>query len=229
MVTSGVLTGVTLTQVTAGPAYACALGSTGAAYCWGADGNGQLGNGSAGVTYNPLPVAVVTSVTFTQITAGSGFTCALSTTGAAYCWGANGNGQLGNGSTSQSTVPVAVSISGVLSGIALIQITQGSNFTCALASASSAYCWGGGLSGQLGNNSTTGSLVPVAVYTGGVLAGKTLTQVSAGVNVNDACAVDSTGAAYCWGINSSGQLGNPAPDSARPPAPPPSPPGPPPP
>jgi alpha-tubulin suppressor-like RCC1 family protein len=207
--TSGVLAGVTLTQITAGAVYACALGSTGAAYCWGANGNGQLGNGTADVTFNPLPVVVTSSVILTQITAGANFTCGLASTGAAYCWGANGNGQLGNNSTTQSTVPTAVTTSGVLSGLTLSEINPGSNFTCALATTGAAYCWGGGLSGQLGNNSTLGSLVPVAVYTAGVLAGKTLTQISAGSNVNDACAQDSTGAAFCWGINASGQLGNP--------------------
>ena len=114
---SGVLSGVTPTQIATGSLFACALGSAGAAYCWGANGNGQLGNGASGITYNPLPVAVTTSgvlsgKTLTQVSAGSGSTCALDTTGTAYCWGANGNGQLGNGTTTQSAVPVAVTTPG---------------------------------------------------------------------------------------------------------------------
>jgi alpha-tubulin suppressor-like RCC1 family protein len=208
--TSGVLAGVTLAQITVGAVYACALGSTGAGYCWGANGNGQLGNGTAGITYNPLPVTVTTSATLTQIIAGAGVTCALASSGAGYCWGANGNGQLGNNSTAQSAVPVPVSTSGVLSGVTLTQVAPGNNFSCALGSTGAAYCWGAGASGQLGDNSTAQSLVPVAVTTSGVLAGKTLTQISAGSNSYDVCAQDSTGAAFCWGTNASGQLGNPA-------------------
>jgi alpha-tubulin suppressor-like RCC1 family protein len=206
---SGVLSGVILTQVAVGSVFTCALGSTGAAYCWGANGNGQLGNGTAGITFNPLPVAVATSVTLTQLAAGSGSTCALSTTAAVYCWGVNGNGQLGNGTTTQSNVPVAVAASGVLSGVALTQISLGSNVTCALSSTGAAYCWGAGASSQLGNNTTTQSNVPVAVYSAGVLSGVSLTQISAGTNASDVCALGTSGYAFCWGVNNGGQLGNP--------------------
>jgi alpha-tubulin suppressor-like RCC1 family protein len=207
--TSGVLSGVTVTQVTVGSVFACALGSTGAAFCWGANGNGELGNGTAGITFNPLPVAVTTSITFTQLAAGAGSACALSSTAAAYCWGVNGNGQLGNGTTTQSNVPAAVSTSGVLSGVALTQITGGSNFTCVLGRSGAAYCWGAGASGQLGNNTTAQSNVPVAVYSAGVLSGVSLAQLSAGTNASDICALSTAGYAYCWGINNGGQLGNP--------------------
>ena len=206
---SGVLAGVTLTQITAGANFTCALASTGAAYCWGLNSNGQLGNNST--TQRTTPVAVSTSgvlggVTLTQITAGANFTCALSSTGTAYCWGADTNGQLGNNSTTQSQVPVAVNTAGVLAGVALAQISAGSAHTCAVSGTGTAYCWGLNGNGQLGNNSTTQSLVPVAVNTAGALAGKTVTQVSAGVNFT--CALVSTGTAYCWGLNSNGQLGN---------------------
>lgn len=194
--------------ITAGTSHSCSL-RNGSAYCWGSNANGQLGNSST--ISSPAPVAVYTGgvlsgVTLTQISAGNGFTCALASSGAAYCWGGNANGELGNNSTAQSNVPVAVS---TWSGNALIQISPGSNFTCALAGNGAAYCWGGGLSGQLGNNSLLQVDVPVAVNTAGVLAGKVLTQISAGANVNDVCALDSTGTVYCWGINLSGQLGNP--------------------
>ena len=134
------LSGVTLTQITAGYGHTCAVGSTGAAYCWGANGNGQLGNSST--TQSLVPVAVTTSgvlsgLSLTQISADEGgqYTCALASTGAAYCWGAASYGQLGNGGASSTPgVPVAVTTSGVLSGVTLTEIATGSGTTCALSS-----------------------------------------------------------------------------------------------
>ena len=68
------------------------------------------------------------------------------------------------------------------------------------------YCWGDNASGELGNGTTVSSSTPVPVYTGGVLAGVTLTQIMAGVVFS--CALSSAGAVYCWGANNKGQLGN---------------------
>jgi alpha-tubulin suppressor-like RCC1 family protein len=209
--TGGVLAGRTLTQIVAGFSFTCALDTSGAGYCWGLASSGQLGNNST--TQSLVPVAVSTSgvlagKTLTQITAGNAHACALDASGSAYCWGANGTGQLGNGSTTRSLVPVAVTTSGVLAGKTLTQIAGGPGHTCALDSAGAASCWGANGNGQLGNSSTTQSLVPVAVTTSGVLAGKTLTQISTDENGMFTCALDSGGAAYCWGAASFGQLGN---------------------
>jgi alpha-tubulin suppressor-like RCC1 family protein len=207
--TSGVLHGLTLTQISADGETACALASTGAAYCWGDNSDGQLGDGS--LTTTPVPVAVSTSgalngKTLTQITVGSDHACALDSTGAAYCWGDNAEGGLGDGTMTSSSVPVAVSTSGVLVGKTLTQITAAFGDTCALASTGAAYCWGDNANGQLGNASTTSTDVPATVNTGGVLNSKTLTQISS--SDNHTCALDSTGAAYCWGSDANGQLGN---------------------
>ncbi len=209
--TGGVLAGKTLTRIVAGFSHTCALDTAGAVYCWGLGSSGQLGNAST--AQSPVPVAVTTSgvlsgKTITQIAAGNSHTCALDSGGAAYCWGANGNGQLGTNSTTKSTVPVAVATTGVLAGKKLSQVTAGYAHTCALDSGGAAYCWGADGNGQLGNSSTTQSLVPVAVTTSGVLAGKTLTQLAADENGMYTCALDSAGAAYCWGAASFGQLGN---------------------
>jgi alpha-tubulin suppressor-like RCC1 family protein len=200
--TAGVLAGVTLTQITDAFNAVCATGSTGADYCWGTNTAGQLGNPATSVVFH-VPAAV--SFQATMIAAGSNHSCMIRN-GKAFCWGGNGSGQLGNNSTADSSVPVAVSTTGVLSGVALTQITAGNLSTCALGSTGLAYCWGNDSSGQLGNNTTTQSNVPVAVTATGVLAGKTLTQITAGSSA--ACALGSTGLAYCWGNDSSGQLGN---------------------
>ena len=86
-------------------------------------------------------------------------------------------------------------------------ISAGFFHSCALESGK-AYCWGNNTYGQLGNGTTTDSSVPVAVDTSGVLAGKTLTQITAGRVGSATCALDAAGAAYCWGYNFAGQLGD---------------------
>jgi alpha-tubulin suppressor-like RCC1 family protein len=210
--TSGVLAGKALTQITAGEQETCAVDASGAAYCWGLNSYGQLGDGS--VAYDSfVPVAVDTSgvlgdKTLTQVTAGWTDACALDTTGAAYCWGLNTFGQLGDGSTAESNVPVAVDTSGVLAGNALTQISAGTQSTCALDSIGTAYCWGDNEFGELGDGTTTSSSVPITVNTGGVLAGKALTQITAANGGSYTCSLDAAGAAYCWGYNGLGQLGD---------------------
>ena len=91
-------------------------------------------------------------------------TCAIASDDKAYCWGNNNFGVLGNGSTVNSSVPVAVNTTGVLAGKTIKQISAGSSHTCAIASDDKAYCWGDGYPGQLGNGSTVNSSVPVHVY-----------------------------------------------------------------
>jgi ribosomal protein S5 len=209
---SAVLTAVpspARSAISASGEHPCAI-QDGRAYCWGNNNDGELGNGTT--NSSSVPVAVKTSgvlagKTLTQVTTGDSLaTCALDTAGAAFCWGNGSLGLLGDGRTLSSTLPAAVQTSGVLAGKTLTQISAGYNETCALDSVGAAFCWGNNLNGELGNGGSISSSVPVAVKTGGVLAGKTLTQVSAGDT--NACALQSGGVAYCWGSNEHGELGN---------------------
>ena len=196
---------LTLADVDAGGSTACALTTAGAAYCWGSGGSGQLGNGTTTATQT-TPTAVSGALTLAQITVGNTTACGLTSGGAGYCWGAGGSGQLGNGTTT-ATQTTPTTVSGALT---LAQITVGNTSACGLTSAGAAYCWGAGGSGQLGNGTTTTAQnTPVAVTTtaGTPLAGVTLSQIIAGSSF--ACALGSAGNAYCWGLNGSGQLGDP--------------------
>lgn len=207
--TSGLLAGKTLTTISAGYAHACALSAEGVAYCWGDGSNGRLGNGATANSSVPVAVnmgGVLAGKTLTAISAGRDHTCALASDGAAYCWGRGFYGQLGDNTTNDSSVPVAVTMTGVLLGKLITAISAAGSYTCALASDGAAYCWGIGGIGQLGNGATSDSSVPVAVNMGGALAGKTLTTIDAAVL--HTCAVASDGAAFCWGNNGNGQLGN---------------------
>lgn len=143
----------------------------------------------------------LTGKTVTAIEAGDGNTCVIAS-GQAYCWGSNGYGQVGNDTNTDQNAPVAVL--GPLNGATVTAISTGDLTTCAIKSGA-AYCWGYGDYGQLGNQTTTGSNLPVAVYTGGVLSGKTVTAISAGGLFT---CVLADGAPYCWGYNYYGSLGD---------------------
>jgi len=184
---------------------------------WGNNDEGQLGNAST--TNSNVPVAlsttgVLTGKTITATSAGGNHTCAITSeaTNNAYCWGWNGNGQLGNASTTGSNTPVAVDVSsgGALIGKKITAISAGGYHTCAITTEAinNVYCWGWNAVGQLGNASTTGSNTPVAVSTVGVLIGKTITEIDAGDSHTCALTSDVTNNAYCWGRNLESQLGN---------------------
>ena len=209
--TAGVLASKTIKQIASGGISSCVIASDDKAYCWGSNNFGQLGNGNLKNSSTPTPVSttgVLAGKTIKQITAGNSYFCVIASDDKAYCWGGGRRGALGNGSTLSLVIstPTPVSTTGVLAGKTIKQITAGTEFTCAIASDDRAYCWGGNSSGQLGNNSTINSGVPVAVNTSGVLAGKTIKQISAGSS--HTCAIASDDKAYCWGSNSSGELGN---------------------
>jgi alpha-tubulin suppressor-like RCC1 family protein len=178
----------------AGANHTCALAGSGA-FCWGANGSGQLGNASVDPAQgSPVPVPVDgLSSGVEAIVAGFNFTCAL-VNGTVECWGSNANGKLGNNSTVDSTAPVPVAIASVQ------QLAAGSSHACALSDGA-LYCWGSNNQGQLGNGTNQDSLLPVTV---GGLQSNSVTAIAAGAL--HTCAVVA-GAVKCWGANGSGQLG----------------------
>ncbi|MFN2420841.1 MAG: RCC1 domain-containing protein [Gemmatimonadota bacterium] len=189
---------VSLTQITAGGDHACGIGDDTKTYCWGLDNHGQLGQGGpVPGTDRTTPRPVNTTQVFTEITAGSTHTCALTSAGAAFCWGEGTNGRLGNGGTTDQSSPVAVS-----GGLTFKEISAGGSHTCAILTTGGAYCWGSDLTGQLGNGATAGDQTTPSAVEGGL----TFDEISAG-NLHT-CAVSSTNDGYCWGSDLTGQLGN---------------------
>lgn len=208
--TAGVLSGKTIKSIAVGQDHACAIASDNLPYCWGGNWGGGLGNNST--VNSSVPVAVNTAgvlsgKTIKSIIAAEYYTCVIASDDQAYCWGDNSYGELGSGGAS-SSVPVAVSTAGVLSGKTVKLITASNQYhVCAIASDNLAYCWGYNDYGKVGNNSLVDSHIPVAVIATGVLSGKTIKSISAGSL--HTCAIASDDLFYCWGANFAvGQLGN---------------------
>ena len=186
-------------QISAGTGYTCAVLGSGAAKCWGDNGYGQLGDGTT--TNRPVPTQV-TGLTsgVASINAGSNsaHTCAVLTSGAVRCWGNNGYGQLGDGTTINRSTPVQVF--GLSDGVS--SIANGDSYSCVVLTSGAVKCWGNNALGELGDGTTTNRSTPVQVI--GLTSG--VASISAGPQ--HTCAVLTTGAAKCWGFNGGGQLGD---------------------
>jgi alpha-tubulin suppressor-like RCC1 family protein len=184
-------------QISAGGSLSCAVTADGDAYCWGQNQFGQIGSG---VISSPVtaPEEVLGGRSFSVVSAGGVHACGLVANGEAWCWGLPASGQLGNGVSGETPVPVPDSVRG---GHVFEEISAGTDHTCGVLSGSTdAYCWGQNTNGELGDGTTLNKDVPTLVV-GGLL----LKTIDAGDG--HTCAVDLDGAAYCWGIGADGQLG----------------------
>lgn len=200
----------TFVQVSTGQLHTCGLTEDGAAYCWGRNENGELGNGLERETREE-PVPVTGNLTFRQISAGRAHTCGVTRDGAVYCWGRDDQGARGDGRNDPHEFshpePVPVQSEQVFT-----QVSAGDRQTCGVTESGTAYCWGANAKGQLGDGTRQDRYEPVAVN-----SEQTFTQVSVGGSwrfaysdtsgLGYACGVTSEGDVYCWGNNREGQLG----------------------
>lgn len=219
--------GQSFTAIDAGTAHTCALNTAGAAYCWGLNLSGQVGNGSLNTTppymASLVPLAVTGGQSFRTIAVGGNHSCAVSNSGATYCWGYNYYGQLGRGTLSNDPNPAlrGIPTPGPVAGTVVFRdLDIGNSHTCGLTAAGAAYCWGHDYFGQLG----TGTLAPAPTYSLSMptrVAGTDVWRTLAAGWLHT-CAINTQGVAKCWGFDSSGQLGdggsssqNPTPVSVR--------------
>ncbi|MEL7157412.1 MAG: RCC1 repeat-containing protein, partial [Actinomycetota bacterium] len=195
-------------SVVSGRSHTCAVFVDGRLQCWGGNGSGQLGDGSTTARTTVVPVldGVDPIVDDDVAAAGAFHTCALLAAGQVRCWGGNFFGQLGDGSTNNSSEPrVVVEADGSpLTGVK--GLAAGAFHTCALMDGGGVRCWGANFYGQRGDGTTTGSSLPIPVVTA---TGSALSNAKdLGAGANHTCAVLTSGRVNCWGDNSTGQLGN---------------------
>jgi alpha-tubulin suppressor-like RCC1 family protein len=184
-------------EIAAGTDFSCGVAG-GTTYCWGDDYTGQLGTGAMTLTLQTSPQALASGAPqFTRVVTGAAHACGLTASNTAYCWGANADGELGTGNNISTASPTVVSTSVMFSSL-----VAGTNFTCGLDMANNAFCWGANVYGSLGTGAAGASANTPQPVTGGLH----FTKLTAGGY--HACGITSSGAAYCWGGNNNGQLGN---------------------
>jgi alpha-tubulin suppressor-like RCC1 family protein len=189
-------------DITAGNGHTCAILKDGSVWCWGTNGEGQLGVGDVSNRLTPTKVSLPGPAT--AVAAGVGFgldpgefeshTCAILADKSLYCWGANSRGQLGTGDTTNAETPKVAALTDVT------RLSVGGQHTCATRANNDLYCWGWNNQGQIGDGTTTNRSVPTKVdsFVGAFDAGYQHT-----------CRVEPDGDNLnCWGDNASGQLGD---------------------
>ena len=198
-------------SIAVGAFHSCAVTTEGAAYCWGNNIYGQVGDSLPTGSPRTTPVPVSGGLTFSAVSVApgervdvGGHTCGITPEGAGYCWGLNAFGQLGQGGVTgpetcseQSCATVPQPVAG---GLTLASVSTGAWHTCGQTTENAAYCWGFQLVGELGTGVTGNNPAP-----GAVAGGLTFAVVSAGQY--HSCGISDTGAGYCWGLNQYGELG----------------------
>jgi alpha-tubulin suppressor-like RCC1 family protein len=173
----------------------CGRTAAGAAYCWGYNGDNELGDGTT--TNRKVPTAVSGGNVFTALSGGAQHMCGLVAGGDWKCWGYNGYGELGDGTETTRSTPTSVQTGGQV----FVQLALGSDHTCGRTAAGAVFCWGRNGSGELGTGNHVASDTPVPSA-----AGMLFTDIRAGAGFT--CGLTAGGAVFCWGDNAWGQLGD---------------------
>jgi len=192
-------------SVAVGGGHSCAIVTGGGVKCWGLNASGQLGDGTTTQRLTPVDVTGLPGPVV-ALSAGNLHTCAVLGSGAAMCWGLNGNGRLGDGTTTQRLVPTLVS--GLATGV--VKVSAGRLHTCAILGSGAAKCWGSNPSGELGDGTRLQRTAPVDVV--GLTTG--VAAIATGGSDYDfnyggggyTCAIAS-GVTKCWGQNHNAQSG----------------------
>jgi alpha-tubulin suppressor-like RCC1 family protein len=193
-----VFTNLRFSDIAAGWTHTCGLTIGHSVYCWGDNSKGQLGHQS---NFDRVyqPTAVQSSESFTAIAVGYLFTCGVSGSGGAFCWGVGEQGQLGTGQLANSQIPARVNSSSQFKDIA-----TGAFHACAVTAQGRAQCWGWNTSGELGANARVDSIARVPID---VANGPTFTDIATGFR--HTCAIATDNETWCWGRNGWGEIGLP--------------------
>lgn len=209
-------------EVAPGFIASCGLSDAGVAYCWGDNGNGELGIGTftgpdncfgRPCSLSPLPVS--TDLRFKTISAGAANACAIArSSGALYCWGDGQLDQLGNGTPQPAPATAPVLAAG---GLSFAATKIGAVVSCGIAKSGAAYCWGNGIEDGLGTTTPPESCFtqgfgnfPCSSSPNPVMGGLRFQteETAIGLERTTSCMIGKSGYAYCWGRGDQGQLGN---------------------
>ena len=184
-------------QVSAGSSHSLGVTSSGIAWAWGFNGNGRLGDGTA--VSKTSPVSVIGGIAnWSQVSAGYAHSLGVTSSGIAWAWGYNSQGRLGDGTPVDKSSPVSV-IGGITNWS---QVSAGNDHSLGVTSAGIAWAWGFNGNGRLGDGTAVSKTSPVSVI-GGITD---WSRVSAGGS--HSLGVTSSGIAWAWGNNNSGQRGD---------------------
>lgn len=182
-------------QITTGFNHTCGIRADGTGWCWGQGAGGALGYG--GTDSKNTPTIITGNDTWKKLAGGNYHTCGIKSDDTLWCWGQDSAGALGNGAGIDSNIPVAVTGGGTWK-----DVSAGRDFTCGIKSDDTLWCWGSDSFGKLGNGAVAGNQPdPYAISGGG-----SWKQVS--INYSHACAIKTDDTAWCWGLDSDGELGN---------------------
>jgi alpha-tubulin suppressor-like RCC1 family protein len=192
--------GLTFSHLRAGALHTCGIDTAGAAWCWGRDFAGQVGDGNDGQADQYAPAAVASGRTFTHLAAGLSHTCGLDTTGQAWCWGSDAFAQIGDGDDGQANEYAPVAVAG---GRTFTHLAGNGNHGCGIDTAGAAWCWGYDFNGEVGDGDDgQGNQFAPAPVAGG----RAFATIAAGEA--HTCGIDTAGAAWCWGTDQYGRLGD---------------------
>jgi len=192
-------TGSTAWESVAGGAWhACAIRTNDQLWCWGSDNYGQVGIGTSGDNHNTPQHVTAQGDSWAVAAAGYYHTCAIKNDGTLWCWGRDYNGQLGNATYAEKFADPQQA------GTAAdwVDVTCGSDHSCAIKADGSLWCWGANYNSQLGIPGVLGATIPVQV-------GIAYDWVDVEAGSNFTCARKLDGRLFCWGANDRGQIGQP--------------------
>ena len=195
-------------EISASSAYTCAIADN-TGWCWGSNGNGQLGNKTT--TNAKLPVNVVksdgtvlTNVVHVVTSVNGAHTCAITDTNLLWCWGGNVSGQLGTGTFVNANAAVRVKKSATLTLDNVTNVSVGGAHTCAIAD-QTVYCWGNSTYGETGLGAFSSRTNYATTVTSNSTPFTGASEISAGFR--HTCAIKA-GNVWCWGLDLQGQLGD---------------------
>jgi alpha-tubulin suppressor-like RCC1 family protein len=194
--------GRTAKAVSAGSSHTCAILDDDTLKCWGDNSQGYLGDGTTTMSRSPVATDLGLGRTAKAVSATTQHTCAILDDDTLKCWGNNGYGQLGDGTTTGRNTPTAVNLG---SGRTAKAISAASSHTCAILDDDTLKCWGNGGQGQLGYGDATSRTAPEATAVVNLGAGRTAKAVSTGSS--HTCALLDDDTLKCWGRGAFGMLG----------------------